>query len=267
LNGAGVASAIYVGEVAHRRFTPRSHFLRYRIFQLVLDLDELEGLTRTLRLFGFNGRAVFSVRDRDHGHRRGQSIRGFVQEALTEAGIELAHGRILMQTMPRVFGFVFNPITLYYCHAPDGRLAAMVYEVHNTFGQRHAYVATCGEADVGTIAQSCGKTFHVSPFMGMEMSYAFRIRPPTETVATIIRGLDLASGEAIIHASFTGVRRDLTDGQLARLLVTFPFMTLGVVAAIHLEAFKLALKGLRLRPAPPAPCAPVTVGSSTSGTV
>jgi DUF1365 family protein len=262
LTDVGALSAIYVGEVTHRRFAPKRHFLRYRIFQLVLDLDDLAGLDRRLRLFGFNRFGVFGVRDRDHGLGEGGTIRGFVEGVLAEAGVDLGGGRIMMQTMPRVLGFVFNPITLFYCHARDGRLAAMVYEVHNTFGQRHAYVATCGQARGAVIAQACAKAFHVSPFMGMEMTYAFRVRAPADTVATIIRGADLATGEPMIHASFAGTRRDLTDGQLARLLVTFPFMTLGVVAAIHFEALKLSLKGLRLLPAPPTPKAAVTVGSS-----
>ncbi len=264
MNGAAVASGVYVGHVTHRRFAPTRHFLRYRIFQMVLDLDDLPRLDRALRLFGFNRWGIFSVRDRDHGRRRGQSIRGFVEEALAEANIDLGGGRILMLTMPRILGFVFNPITLFYCHAPDGRLAAMVYEVHNTFGQRHAYVAACRDDPGEPIAQACGKTFHVSPFMDMTMAYAFRILPPGERVATIIRGLDLATGKPIIHASFTGARRELCDRELARLLASFPFMTLGVVAAIHLEAVKLALKGLRLRPAPPAPSSPVTVGAPVS---
>jgi DUF1365 family protein len=254
-------SGIYVGDVSHRRFRPKPHFLRYRIFQLVVDLDELPALDRSLRLFAWNRPGVFTLNDRDHGQKGQGPIRQFVQAALAEAGLTCACGKILMQTMPRVLGFVFNPITVYYCHALDGSLAAIIYEVHNTFGQRHSYVAPCQTAPGGVVAQSCGKTFHVSPFMGMEMTYAFRVKPPAETVTTVIRGLDRATGDAIIHASFAGARRELTDGALLRLLLIFPFMTLGVVAAIHLEALKLLLKGLRLRPAPPAPARPVTVAA------
>jgi DUF1365 family protein len=261
------ASAIYVGEVTHRRFRPKQHFLRYGVFQVVVDIDELAAEDRRLRLFAHNRPGVFSIRDRDHGHLSAGSIRDFAETALAEAGVDLAGGRILMQCMPRVLGFVFNPITLYYCHDADGHLAAMIYEVHNTFGQRHSYVAPCAPRpgdgqDPKSVAQSCAKTFHVSPFMGMEMTYAFVVRPPGETVATVIRGSDRASGEALIHATFTGARREMTDGHLLRLLLAYPLMTLGVVAAIHFEALKLALKGLRLRPKPPSPSGPVTVAAA-----
>ncbi len=260
------ASAIYVGEVTHRRFRPKRHFLRYRVFQVVVDLDELTAEDRRLRLFAYNRPGVFSIRDRDHGHLSGGSIRAYVEAALSDAGVDLAGGRILMQCMPRVLGFVFNPITLFYCHDADGRLTAMIYEVHNTFGERHSYVAPLAlrpgdEPELQSVAQSCGKTFHVSPFMGMEMTYDFVVRPPGERVATVIRGSDRTSGQALIHATFAGSRREMTDGHLLGLLLAYPLMTLGVVAAIHVEALKLAFKGLRLWPKPPAPGGPVTVAA------
>jgi DUF1365 family protein len=135
----------------------------------------------------------------------------------------------------------------------------MVYEVNNTFGQRHCYVIQGSEGPDGVIRQSCAKAFHVSPFMDMAMTYEFAMTAPGETVRTVVDGRD-GRGELIINASFAGRRRELTDANLLRALGAFPLMTLKVVAAIYFEAARLWLKGLRLRPGT-TPSGPVTVVS------
>jgi len=259
-----VADGLYVGEVVHERFAPRRHRLNYRIFQMLIDIDAAPLLAKRLKFFSYNRPGLFSLHDKDHGDRSGRPLRAFAEESLQQAGLVPPGGQILIQCMPRVLGYVFNPLTLFYCHDDQGRLAAMIYEVHNTFGQRHSYVIPVAEDegaphDAGKVRQSCGKVFHVSPFMGMDMSYNFTIAAPGENVSTVIQGLG-ADGKPLIFAGFKGARRPLSDGQLLRLFVTYPLMTLKVTAAIHLEAVKLLLKGLRLRPAPPAPTRPVTLG-------
>lgn len=259
-----VADGLYVGEVIHERFAPRRHRLSYRIFQMLLDVDAAPALAKRLKLFSHNGPGLFSLHDKDHGEGTGRPLRAFAEESLRQAGLALPGGQILIQCMPRVLGYVFNPLTLFYCHDAQGRLAAMIYEVHNTFGGRHSYVIPVAQEDgagddAGKVRQSCGKALHVSPFMGMDMSYHFTIGAPGERVSTVIQGLG-PDGSPLIFAGFKGARRPLTDGQLMRLFVTYPLMTLKVTAAIHLEAVKLLLKGLRLKPAPPAPPGPVTLG-------
>jgi DUF1365 family protein len=259
-----VADGLYVGEVVHERFAPRRHRLNYRIFQMLIDIDAAPLLAKRLKFFSYNRPGLFSLHDKDHGDRSGRPLRAFAEESLQKAGLAPPGGQILIQCMPRVLGYVFNPLTLFYCHDDQGRLAAMIYEVHNTFGQRHSYVIPVAEDegaphDAGKVRQSCGKVFHVSPFMGMDMSYNFTIAAPGENVSTVIQGLG-ADGKPLIFAGFKGARRPLSDGQLLRLFVTYPLMTLKVTAAIHLEAVKLLLKGLRLKPAPPAPTRPVTLG-------
>ncbi len=259
-----VADGLYVGEVIHERFAPRRHRLSYRIFQLLIDIDATPALAKRLRLFSHNRPGLFSLYDKDHGDGSGRSLRAFAEDALSAAGVAPPGGQILIQCMPRVLGYVFNPLTLFYCHDAEGRLAAMIYEVHNTFGQRHSYVIPVSLAEGGpdgarSTRQSCGKAFHVSPFMGMDMSYHFTIGAPGETVSTVIQGLD-ADGKPLIFAGFKGARRPLSDGQLLRLFVAYPLMTLKVTGAIHLEAIKLLLKGLRLQPAPRPPPGPVTLG-------
>jgi len=256
-----VADGLYVGKVVHERFAPRRHRLSYRIFQMLIDIDAAPALARRLRLFAYNGPGLFSLHDKDHGDGSGGPLRAFAEESLRQAGLAFSNGQIMIQCMPRVLGYVFNPLTLFYCHDAEGRLAAMIYEVHNTFGQRHSYVIPVTADHAGRVRQSCGKAFHVSPFMGMDMSYHFTIGAPGESVSTVIQGLG-ADGKPMIFAGFKGARRPLSDGQLLRLFVTYPLMTLKVMAAIHVEAVKLLFKGLRLYPAPPGPRGPVTLGAA-----
>ncbi len=250
--------ALYAGAVTHQRFAPRRHRLRYGMFQVLFDLDETPLLARRLRLFSHNAFNLVSFQDRDHGDGRQGPLRGWVEETLERAGAPINGGRILLLCMPRILGHVFNPLSIYFCHHRDGALAAMLYEVNNTFGERHSYLIPVRDPANDPIRQSCAKAFHVSPFMDMAMTYDFQITYPGETLVTTIHGKD-SSGAPVIAAAFVGARKDLTDATLARALVTHPLLTLKVVIAIHLEAAKLLFKGLRLRPHPPAPNEAVSV--------
>ena len=253
-----LASAVYAGVVTHRRFAPTRHQLRYGMFQMLFDLDELPALSERLRLFSHNRANLLSFHDRDHGDGR-DCLRGWVGQTLDGAGIAIGGGKVLLLCMPRVLGHVFNPISIYFCHRASGELAAMLYEVNNTFGERHSYLIPVADTAGDTINQSCDKAFYVSPFMDMAMRYDFRMTRPGETIATTVHGKNPA-GSLLITAAFAGERRALTDATLASALLRYPLLTLKVVAAIHLEAAKLVLKGLRLRRRPPAPREAVSVG-------
>jgi len=237
------ASALYAGGVVHQRLRPRRHRLERRVFWLLLDLDELDGLGRRLRLFSRNRRNLFAFFDRDHGDGSGRPLRAQVEARLAAIGVDLAGGAIRLLTMPRVLGYVFNPISVYYCHAPDGRLAAVSYEVSSTFGERHFYdLAVLDGGGDESFRQSCAKALYVSPFLEMEMRYRFRGRAPGERVGLTV-GCDDARGP-MLTASLWGERRPLADGALARAALAFPLMTLKVVAAIHWEALLLWFKGV-----------------------
>lgn len=255
------ASALYAGAVTHRRTGPRPHALRYAMFQMLFDLDELARLDFSLALFSRNRWNLVGFHDRDHGDGRAP-LRAYVDETLAGAGIDLDGGPVRLLCMPRILGFVFNPLSIYFCHRKDGALAALLYEVNNTFGERHSYLIPVEGPAEGEIRQSCAKRFFVSPFMDMAMTYDFAITPPGEAIATTVHGRDL-DGTLLIAAAFTGERVALTDGALAAALVRFPLLTLKVVAGIHLEALKMLAKGLRLRPRPPPPAAPVSVSRAT----
>lgn len=252
---SAMQTAIYVGTVTHRRLKPREHAFRYRAYWLAFDLDELPELNQTLRWFSYNGRNLFSFHDADHGDGSQTPLRAQIECHLARSGIDLGGGAIRVLCMPRVLGFVFNPLSVHFCHDASGRIRAIVYQVHNTFRQRHSYLicaSPTNSIDDGGVEQACAKRFYVSPFMPMDMHYRFKVIPPGENVAVTVCGDD--TDGPLIVASLWGRRRALTDAALLRLFFTLPLITMKTVAAIHWEALRLWLKGLRLvpRPAPPA---------------
>ncbi len=244
-------SGIYPGLVTHARVRPRRHALAYRVYNMLFDLDELPELGRRFRFFSVDGFNLLSFHERDHGDGSGVPLREQIAGRLAAAGI-VADGPMRLLCYPRVLGLVFNPISTYFCHRADGVLAAILYEVNNTFGQRHSYLIPVVDPDARPIRQHCDKAFYVSPFMAMDMAYDFSVRPPGDEVALTVRGSDAVG--TMITATFTGTRREISDGALLGTFLRHPLLMLKVVGGIHWEALKLVAKGMRLhsRPAPPA---------------
>jgi DUF1365 family protein len=252
---SGTNSGLYVGHVAHRRRRPRKHSLRYRTFALLLDLDELPALTGRLWLFSHNAFNLFSFFDRDYGSG-GTPLRDQIEAHGRRAGLNLEGGQIQLLTMPRILGYAFNPISLYFCYSREGQLLAILYEVNNTFGQRHSYFIPVDTAQSGPIRQSCAKQFYVSPFMAMDMTYEFAVTPPGREASIAIVERD--SQGIVLTATQTQQRVALTDAALARVFLSHPLLTLKVIVGIHIEASVLWLKGMRLQVRPPPPDQPVT---------
>ncbi len=253
-----VGSALFVGEVAHQRARTFDHRLRYRLWMILADLDELDGLQGRLRLLRRGRFGLISLRAADHGDRSDRPLRAQVEAHLAEAGIDIAGGPIRLLTMPRILGYGFNPISVFFCHTPDGGLAALVYEVTNTFQERHSYLVAVPADQAGPLRQTVEKQFFVSPFMDRDLSYDFTVRPPGEAVSVVVA---VRRGETpILTASFAGRRRPLTDGQLLRAFITHPLLTWKVTAGIHWEALKMMVKGARYRHRGPVPPQPMTVG-------
>jgi DUF1365 family protein len=242
-------SALYVGSVMHRRLRPRRHRFRFQAYWLLLDLDELDALSRRLRWFSYNRANAVSLHDADHGDGSATPIRVQVARRLAAEGIELGGGRVQLFCMPRTLGYCFNPLSVYFCRRADGALAAVIYQVHNTFGARHSYVLRV--SDDGAIRQHCRKSFYVSPFLDMDLRYDFRVIDPDARIVIGIRASD-AEG-AMLDAVLAGTRAPLTDSSLARAFLRLPLVSLKVMAAIHWEALKLWAKGIRYRSPPPAP--------------
>jgi len=234
-------SAIYEGVVVHERLRPKRHRLRYSVFTLLLDLDELSDLDKRFALFRYNRPAPFAFYDEDHGPTTGEPLRNWTEARLREAGLEADGGPIRLLCYPRIFGYVFNPLSVYFCYRRDGQLAAILYEVCNTYKERHTYVIPVDDPERPVIRQNCGKQLYVSPFIGMDADYHFRIVPPGDGVNVVIRQED-ADG-LLLAASFQGRREELSRWTLARTLIRFPLLTLKVMAGIHWEALLLWLKG------------------------
>jgi DUF1365 family protein len=254
-----MTSALYSGMVVHQRFKPRRHRLRYRLAQILFDLDVMP----SLRLFSHNRFNLVSFHDRDHLDGSGTDLRVQVEHALGDAGLRPDGGSIRVLCMPRILGHGFNPISVFFCHRRDGSLMALLYEVNNTFGQRHTYLIPVEDPDAATIRQRCDKAFYVSPFMRMDMTYTFRVAPPAETTAIVVHGDD-AQGR-VITAAFAGRREDLSDAALVRLLLRHGMLSLKVLGAIHWEAAKLWIKGLRIQPRPSPPDHAVTIVPTQRG--
>lgn len=247
-------SCLYLGEVMHQRLRPVRHRFVYRVFSLLIDLDEMPALDKRLRLFAHNRFGLAALHDRDHGLRNGAPLRPWVEAQLAQHGIELDGGRIFLLAMPRVLGYGCNPLSIYWCYGPERRLRAVVYEVKNTFGEQHVYLWPAERARKADspIIHSAAKTFYVSPFIGMRAKYKFRVFEPEGRLAVVIRERDEA-GNDILLATHRARREALSDAQLLRACLTLPFVTLKVMAGIHWEALKLWLKGARYhrRPTPP----------------
>lgn len=235
------ADAIYVGHVRHQRHRPRAHQLRYGVFYLLLDIDQLAANARRLWLIGHNRAGFFGVHDRDHGAAPGQSLRAVVLAQLAAAGIDVAAlggGQIRLLTMPRVMGYGFNPLSLFYCHDAGGRLAAILYEVRNTFGERHFYAH--GVTGTGTMRHHSAKAFYVSPFLPDDLQYDFALAPPDDRLRVEITARDGAG--PMLYAALSGQRRALTNGALVAAALRFPLQSIKVITAIHWEAVKIWAK-------------------------
>lgn len=250
------AAALYVGKVMHARMKPRAHRFTYSVFNLAIDLDRLDEADRQSALFSVNGSNLVSFHEKDHWDGKGHpSLRDYADGLLAGAGLAERAARILLVCYPRILGQVFNPIAVYYAYNANDQLIALIYEVRNTFGERHTYVCAIepGERSDAGIRQTRAKIFYVSPFIDMDMRYHFRMLPPGEDIRWRILETDREG--PLLSATFSGSRRALNTPSLAKCLLHIPFQTWKIVGGIHFEALRLWLKGVRLvkRGRPPAP--------------
>jgi DUF1365 family protein len=253
-----LSSCFYFGRVMHARLHPFRHRFTYRVFAMLIDLDDVAHLPRRCKLFAYNRWNALSFHDRDHGPRDGSPLRPWINRILLLADIDIAGGPVRILCLPRVFGYVFNPLSIWFCHHRDGALRAVLYEVSNTFGERHSYLIPVdrGRGAGETIHQRCDKGFHVSPFMGMDATYHFRLRPPSDRLSVRIEQT-MADGRVLVAVQ-TGARRPFSEGTIFAALTSYPLMTFKVIAAIHWQALHLWRKGARFHRKPPPPSAPVT---------
>ena len=263
MTGALAHSRVYQGRVMHRRLGSLAYRFSYPVFSFLLDVDRLDETAARCRLFSHNRFNLFAFHDRDHGARDGSALRGWVERHLAAQGIDLAGGPVQLLCFPRLLGFTFNPLSVWYCHYPNGALAAVLCEVHNTFGESHTYLLhNQGRALHGAVRATQNKCFHVSPFMSMDLHYRFRLSAPRSALSLVIRCY--SGGALTMAAAQNGTALPLSDATLLRTFGRTPLMTFKVVAMIHWQALKLFLRRARLfhKPAPPAqevtPCSAKT---------
>lgn len=250
-------AALYHGRVMHRRLRPVSHRLDYRVFSMLIDLGRLDELDKRLKYFSRNRFNLFSFHDRDHGAGAPCDLAEWVRDVLRDEGLP-ADGAIRFLFYPRILGYAFNPLSVFYCHDATGDLVAIIYAVRNTFGGRHAYLIPVEPGATGAdVRQAADKVFHVSPFMEMATRYHFRLSRPDARILVAIRQHDAAG--PIFNAVFAGEAEPVTDGALKRAFFRYPLMTVKIILGIHWEALRLLAKGMRLLPGAPDPAHPVTV--------
>ena len=249
-----MTSCLYAGYVRHRRRGPRVHAFRYRLCLFYLDLDELPELDRTVRFFSANRRNAVAFHDRDHLDGRGGDTAPRVASVLRNAGVRLREPKIFLLTGCRILGYVFNPISLYYCHeGPGGPLRAVVAEVNNTFGERHLYVLRhrlnpASDTSRHAARYRAPKALYVSPFLATDGHYDFHFAPVGPRLSVGI--LQYEGGRPTLDAQFWGRRVELTSRSVAGLLATRRLAAVKTIAAIHAEALRLWWKGIPVRPRP-----------------
>ncbi|MES9840049.1 MAG: DUF1365 domain-containing protein [Candidatus Thiodiazotropha endolucinida] len=233
-------SRIVVGRVMHRRRLPVENRFVYPVFFILINLEQLEGQRHWL--LGINRRRPLAFHFKDYGDGRDPRI--WVRERLVESGIDDCNGGLWLQTFPRVFGYLFNPVSFWYCQRSDGTVGAIVAEVNNTFGERHCYVLQPKPGDGSFTAVEAVKRLYVSPFYPVSGGYRFHFNVDFDAPRVRIDYYD--QGQLQLNTAIWGRSKPLTDANLLIVLLKQPLLTLGVTVRIHWQALRLWLKGVSL---------------------
>ena len=237
-----INSCIYSGNVIHKRFKPKEHFFKYKVFSLFIDLSELNELNDKLKFFSLNKFNLISFYEKDHGERDGTSLFDWVKKNLSTNEISTDNIKVKLLCYPRILGYVFNPLSIFFIYDKNENLISILYEVKNTFDEQHTYVFKV-KGQNKLIQNNCSKKFHVSPFIEMDCNYFFKILNPDQKLSIVIDQYDQEG--KILFASQDGVRSDLTSKNLMNSYLKHPLMTFKIISAIHFEAFKLWIKGIK----------------------
>ena len=236
-------SCVYNGLVTHKRFKPVKHFLKYKTFSMFLDLDEIEKLDKKISIFSFNKFNIYSFYNKDHGNRDGYCLKKWVFNNLKNNGVKHKISKIRLLCYPRIFGYVFNPLSIFFVYDKKSNLIAILYEVKNTFGEQHTYVFKVNENNK-FIKNNCEKKFFVSPFMNIDSKYYFKVLDPNEKLSVVIDQRD--KDGKLLFASQDGVKSNFTSKNLIFSYLRHPLMTFKIISAIHFEALRLWIKGIKI---------------------
>ena len=259
------AAVLYAMRVMHaRRVAPLYRFV-YRIFTVLFDIDRLDELAAQRRFFSHNRFNLMSLHDRDHGRGEIGGLRRWAESVCATQGIAMAGGRIRLLAQPRMLGWTFNPVSVWYCEHADGTLRAIIAEVRNTFGEKHSYLLSTASMDVGASAGGVlpygvelqkEKVFHVSPLFDLVGRYHFTFRPPGEELSVVLK--ETREGLPLIDTAMAGDAKPFSDAEMARQLLKTPVQAVKVLLGIHWQALKIWLRGARFHKKPEPPTAEVT---------
>ena len=236
-------SFIYSGNVVHKRFKPKEHFFKYKVFSLFIDLSEIKEIEKKISFFSYNKFNLISFFDKDHGDRNGTSLIEWVKNNLKKSGLDTREIKIKLLCFPRIFGYVFNPLSIFFVYNSKSSLIAILYEVKNTYGEQHTYVFKTNP-NGKNIQNNCEKKFYVSPFMDLSSKYYFKILDPQNKLSVVIDQRDKEG--KLLFASQDGIRSELSSKNLILSYIKHPLMTFKIISAIHFEALRLWMKGIKL---------------------
>ena len=235
-------SFIYNGQVIHRRFKPKEHFFKYKVFSLLLDLSELTEIDKKISFFSYNKFNLICFFDKDHGDRDGSSLIEWVKKNLKNSGLDVDEIKIKLLCYPRLLGYVFNPLSIFFVYNKNSSLISILYEVKNTFGEQHTYVFKTDQ-NGNNVQNQCEKKFYVSPFMDLSSKYFFKILDPQNKLSVAIDQRDKEG--KLLYASQDGIRSELSSKNLFLSYIKHPLMTFKIISAIHFEALRLWVKGIK----------------------
>ncbi len=256
------------GRVMHARLRPFVHRFVYRVFCIRLRIDQLSKLSAfNSWLFGIDKKRIVSFHSRDHGARDGSNLMTWLSEALRASGVRMELGAVWLQCFPRVFGYVFNPVSFWHVHDTQGHLRVLLAEVNNTFGQRHQYILSAPgfePIEEHTLLE-CQKVFHVSPFCDVEGAYRFKSsRHGVQERMAIDYFVSNEQSQPLLKTAIVVQAQAFSNSGLFLCLLSMPMMTFGVMLRIHMQAFKLWRKGAKYHPVPPLPKDEVTHNTKVS---
>ena len=240
---SNLSSCIYPGFVTHKRFKPKRHFFSYKTFSLLIDLNEISDLDKKIKFFSYNKFNILSFYNIDHGPRDGSSITKWIKKILSKKKISINGGTIKLLCYPRLFGYVFNPLSIFYCYDKNSKLKTVLYEVKNTFNEQHTYIFRIKESSE-VILHNCKKKFYVSPFIEMKTFYNFRLSRPKKKIKILIKQTD--KNGLLLVAQQIGQKVTLNNRNLLYEFLKHPLMSFKIIVAIHFEAFRLWKKGVKL---------------------
>jgi len=245
-----IEPGLYTGTIRHRRFRPREHSFSYSLFMALLDIDAIESQMAVSRLTSMNGVGLASYYDVDHIGDPRLSLRERVERSARQAGHVCPSGPIYLLTHLRYAGYVFNPISLYYCCDAGGTVAMVLADVRNTYGGRHSYWLRPFDASTKRFRAFTEKALYVSPFMTMDMDYEFLLTPPLQSLVAHMNVVARDTREPVFDATLQLERQAWTAANVRRALLSYPLMTAKVIAGIHFQALRLRFKGLHEVPRP-----------------